>query len=314
TLHQLAAAIDSVELDGSELYRNLPARGPAEIERIVAAWNGFALRFDILMKSVRTSTTELNGETQRLADLGPDTAQQANEHKQRLDAVAGQLAALAAGALDNQRLTLAANQNASAAMTKLREAEAAMQQIGETIRQLGEASKSTQEVLKTIDGVAFQTNLLALNAAIEAARAGDHGRGFAVVADEVRALARRSAEAARGNETVIEQSMRASAQGKQLVDRLTTALVGLAASLGELQQQTDALDQQVATQTRTVEDANGCSQDLVTDATNAAANAAELAAAAAQVSAAAAAVEAVVWPPPEVDDRDIVAVQDVLAE
>ncbi|MCC7397596.1 MAG: hypothetical protein IT455_11085, partial [Planctomycetes bacterium] len=42
TLHQLAAAIDSVELDGSELYRNLPARGPAEIERIVAAWNGFA--------------------------------------------------------------------------------------------------------------------------------------------------------------------------------------------------------------------------------------------------------------------------------
>lgn len=56
-------------------------------------------------------------------------------------------------------------------------------------------SKSIDDIVTTIRGIADQTNLLALNAAIEAARAGDSGRGFAVVADEVRKLAGRTAEA-----------------------------------------------------------------------------------------------------------------------
>jgi methyl-accepting chemotaxis protein len=52
------------------------------------------------------------------------------------------------------------------------------------------------EIIGTIESIAFQTNILALNAAVEAARAGDQGRGFAVVASEVRTLAQRVATAA----------------------------------------------------------------------------------------------------------------------
>ena len=49
-----------------------------------------------------------------------------------------------------------------------------MHNMTTAMREINQKAEQTQNVIKTIDDIAFQTNLLALNAAVEAARAGIH--------------------------------------------------------------------------------------------------------------------------------------------
>jgi len=90
------------------------------------------------------------------------------------------------------------------AASVLERADDSMKKLNASMDEINAAGLETQDIVKTINGIAFQTNLLALNAAVEAARAGEAGAGFAVVADEVRSLARRAAEAAGHTSALID--------------------------------------------------------------------------------------------------------------
>jgi hypothetical protein len=59
--------------------------------------------------------------------------------------------------------------------------------------------------------------------AVEAARAGEAGASFAVVADEVRNLAKRAAEAAKNTADMIENTIKKTKNGTELVDRTVKA-------------------------------------------------------------------------------------------
>jgi len=109
-----------------------------------------------------------------------------------------------------------------------------MREVVQTMENIRDSSARINDIIGTIDGIAFQTNILALNAAVEAARAGEQGRGFAVVAAEVRTLAQRSAAAAREIKALIGRSVEQVEAGAGIVERAGTTMEEIVAASGRV--------------------------------------------------------------------------------
>jgi methyl-accepting chemotaxis protein len=91
-------------------------------------------------------------------------------------------------------------------------------QVVSNMEDISASSRKINEILATIDGIAFQTNLLALNAAVQAAKAGHEGQdSHGAVAGEVRGLAQRAASAAREIKGLINASLDQAEASNRLV-------------------------------------------------------------------------------------------------
>lgn len=126
-----------------------------------------------------------------------------------------------------------------------------MQEMVESMNEINESSQEISQIIATINDIASQTNLLALNASIEAARAGEAGKGFAVVADQVSVLAAQSAEAAKESRALIEKSVEAVEKGMIIADetakQLEEVVEGSRIVTGEVNKVAVALEEQAAT-------------------------------------------------------------------
>lgn len=78
-----------------------------------------------------------------------------------------------------------------------------IQDTSKRLKRLGESSQEIGNIVSLINDIADQTNILSLNASIQASMAGEAGRGFAVVADEVQRLSERVSAATRQIEGLV---------------------------------------------------------------------------------------------------------------
>lgn len=116
-----------------------------------------------------------------------------------------------------------------------------MHTVASAMSEIHAASQKMNDIITTIEGIAFQTNILALNAAVEAARAGEQGRGFAVVAGEVRTLAQRSSGAAKEIRDIIGASVGKITHGRGLVSQADTGMQEIVVNVTRVQDLVDEI-------------------------------------------------------------------------
>ena len=160
-----------------------------------------------------------------------DLSHRTEETASNLQMTASAVAELTGTVKQTADAAMTANQLAGSAAEVARRGGTVVSQVVTTMDEISQSSRRINDIIGTIDGIAFQTNILALNAAVEAARAGEQGRGFAVVAGEVRLLAQRSAEAAKEIKSLITASVERVDSGTHQVQAAGSTMTEIVASV-----------------------------------------------------------------------------------
>lgn len=160
-----------------------------------------------IARSMTEASEDIGNASLSLSSAANGVADNASSQAASIEETSASLEELSAMSKQNTDNTTNGSNLMNETYTKVVEVSDVINELTSSMINITKASEDTQNIVKTIDEIAFQTNLLALNAAVEAARAGDAGAGFAVVADEVRNLALRSAEAAKHTAALIEDTV-----------------------------------------------------------------------------------------------------------
>jgi len=215
---------------------------------------GATPRLKRVARTLADTTRTVSGASNQLAGLGRTLVSGAAQQVTGLQQTSASLESITTMTRNN----VGSAQQASSLVNEIKVAAgdmiSSMSGMRAAIGKIESSARETSNIIRTIDQIAFQTNLLALNAAVEAARAGDAGKSFAVVAEEVRNLAKRSLEAARSTETLIQANLENAKSGVEMslevdgrVKRIQASVIKASEMISEIsiasQEQSNGIEQ-----------------------------------------------------------------------
>ena len=287
--NEMLEAVHAPIAEASEVLQRVAARDmtarmdgsyEGDFATIQSSLNTAVAQLDEGLAEVATTAQHVRQAVTTLAAGGQSIARGASDSASTLAQTVSSLDVIAKSTRTNALSATEADGVATSARTACTTGDEAMGNLTEAISAIGESAQKTSAIIRDINEIAFQTNMLALNAAVEAARAGEAGKGFAIVADEVRNLARRSKEAARMTEALIQESVTKAHAGAELARLVASRLRAIVQAAAKVSEIVSAIAESSQQQTRGIEevDAAVASLDEVTqqNAANAQESAASL--------------------------------------
>ncbi|WP_148242040.1 methyl-accepting chemotaxis protein [Enterobacter asburiae] len=185
---------------------------------------------------IRESVQRIHTNAQEIAHGNNDLSSRTEEQAAALQETAASMEQIKTTVRQNADNAHAARELAESASHNAHNGGEVMQSLEQIMAQITTSSRQIADINGVIDSIANQTNILALNAAVEAARAGEQGRGFAVVAEEVRNLAKRSADAAKEINQLINTSVSNIDIGSRQVGQASTVMQDIVTSVSQVTQ------------------------------------------------------------------------------
>jgi len=209
--------------------------GRDELASLMLSLSDMQASLRTIVGQVRSSSSSIVTASDEIAAASQDLSGRTEKTAADLARDAASMATMSAAVKSSAGAATRASDIALENATVASRGQQVIHDVVETMNRIDQSSRKIEEIIGTIDGIAFQTNILALNAAVEAARAGEQGRGFAVVASEVRNLAQRSAEASKQIKTLITNGVAEVAAGTRVVE-------GAGRTMKELHENADRLN------------------------------------------------------------------------